>query len=47
MSTDMLATLLILVAFVLGLIEVVQSRGQALLPWAVVLLALALLVGRL
>lgn len=36
-----MTTALILVAFILGLIELIRSRGQSLLAWAIVALALA------
>jgi len=36
---------LFIVALVLGAIELVRSRGQALVAWAVVLIAAGLLYG--
>jgi hypothetical protein len=38
---------LIIVGLVLALVEVVRSKGQSLLAWAVVATDVALLIGRL
>ena len=37
---------LLLVGLILALVELVRTRGQALLPWAVLCLALGLTWGR-
>ena len=39
--------ILFVVALVLGAIDLIRSRGQALTSWAVVLIAVGLLWGRL
>ena len=40
-----IALALILVALVLGIVELIRTRGQSLLAWGVALLALALGYG--
>jgi hypothetical protein len=40
-----LATVLFLVALILGIVELARSRAQSLLCWAVVLIALGLTLG--
>ena len=39
--------LLFIVALVLALVDLIRSRGQALTGWAVVLIAIGLLWGRI
>ena len=43
----MIATVFLLVAVVLGVVELIRSRLESLLAWAIVLGFGALLVGRL
>lgn len=43
----MLVTALLIAALVLALIEEFQAQGRSLIGWAVVLVAIALLIGRL
>jgi len=40
-------TILIAVALILALIDELRAQGQSLTGWAVIFLAIALLVGRL
>ena len=43
----MIITILIAVALILALIDELRAQGQSLTGWAVIFLAIALLVGRL
>ena len=43
----MIITILIAVALILALVDELRAQGQSLTGWAVIFLAIALLVGRL
>lgn len=43
----MILTLVLVVAAILALVELIRSEARSLLAWAVVLIALVLIVGRL
>lgn len=43
----MIVTILLVVALVLAAVDEVRARGQALTSWAVIIIAAALLLGRL